>query len=138
MTTNLESIIRRYVGYFNNGDLDGYLELYVEDATLHYLPPGLPGGVAGARLFYGMFMVAFPDIHVDIREVLADGDRAAVRIILTGTHKGELMGVPASGKPISVSALYLAFCRRQMRRALVRIGHDGSHDPNRCHSCLKR
>jgi len=105
MTTILESIIRKVVGYFNNGDLDGYLGLYAEDTALHYLPPGMPGGVAGARLFYGMFMAAFPDIHVDIKDILVEGDRAAVRIILTGTQKGELMGVPASGKPISVSAI---------------------------------
>jgi steroid delta-isomerase-like uncharacterized protein len=105
MTTNLESIIRQDVGCFNNGDLDGYLELYAEDAALHYLPPGLPDGVAGARLFYGMFMAALPDIHIDVQDILVDGDRTAVRIILTGTHRGELMGVPASGKPISVSAI---------------------------------
>ncbi|MBK8905385.1 MAG: ester cyclase [Anaerolineaceae bacterium] len=105
MTTNLESIIRNAVAFFNNGDLEKYLELYAEDAALHYLPPQLPGGAAGARLFYGMFMAAFPDIYIDVQDILVDGDRTAVRIILTGTHQGELMGIPASGKPVSVSAI---------------------------------
>ncbi len=52
-----------------------------------------------------MFMSAFPDMCVEVEDLITDGDRAAVRITLTGTHQGELMGIPASGKAISVQAM---------------------------------
>jgi predicted ester cyclase len=44
---------------------------------------------------------AFPDLFLDVRDVLADGDRVDLRYVLCGTHDGELMGVPASGQRVS-------------------------------------
>ncbi|MBK8900289.1 MAG: ester cyclase [Anaerolineaceae bacterium] len=105
MTTIFESAIRAAVDRFNKGNLEGYLELYKEDAALHYLPPELPGGIAGARLFYGMYLTAFPDIHVGVDDVIGEGDRVVVRYTITGTHQGELMSIPASGKAVSVPAI---------------------------------
>ena len=101
----METPIRAALDRFNAGDVEGYLALYTEDAVLHYLPPGLPGGVAGARRFYGMFLSAFPDLHVHVDDFIAEGARAVVRYTITGTHQGELMGIPASNKPVSVPAI---------------------------------
>lgn len=97
--------IRAALERFNAGDLEGYLQLYAEDAAMHYLPPGLPGGTAGGRVFYGMFMGACPDVRVDVDEVMEAGDRAAVRFTMSGTQQGELMGMPGSGKHFSVEGI---------------------------------
>jgi steroid delta-isomerase-like uncharacterized protein len=51
------------------------------------------------------FRAAFPDLHVTIEDLLTDGDRFASRTTVTGTHTGDLMGVPATGKHISVEAV---------------------------------
>ena len=51
------------------------------------------------------FRAAFPDLHVSIDDLLIDGDRFASRTTVTGTHTGDLMGMPATGKRISVEAV---------------------------------
>jgi steroid delta-isomerase-like uncharacterized protein len=51
------------------------------------------------------FRAAFPDLHVSIDDLLTDGDRFASRTTVTGTHTGDLMGMPATGKQISVEAV---------------------------------
>jgi steroid delta-isomerase-like uncharacterized protein len=50
---------------------------------------------------YSEFLKAFPDLHVEIEEVLEDGDQAVVRWFARGTHHGDGMGCRASGQRIS-------------------------------------
>ena len=46
------------------------------------------------------FRAAFPDLHREIMDMVAEGDKVAVRMKITGTQTGEFMGVPATGKTI--------------------------------------
>jgi hypothetical protein len=102
----IETTIQAALDYFNIGDLDGYLEtLYAQDAKLHYLPPGLEDSAAGTRLFYSLIMSAFPGVRVTAQDFVIDGDKAAVRFEMAGVHRGEFMGVPASGCPFSVQGI---------------------------------
>jgi predicted ester cyclase len=73
-----------------------------------------PGYVEHSEGFQGVepfkqqvtaFRAAFPDLRVTIEDVLIDGDRFASRTTVTGTHTGDLMGMPATGKHISVEAV---------------------------------
>ncbi len=52
------------------------------------------------RRFYEAFWAAFPDARLSIDDVVAEGDKLACRFSLRATHRGELMGIPASGKPV--------------------------------------
>jgi steroid delta-isomerase-like uncharacterized protein len=54
-------------------------------------------GMVEFRKLVEAFLAAFPDFHTDIRDVVADGDRVAVRYVEGGTHAGDFIGVPASG-----------------------------------------
>ena len=51
------------------------------------------------------FRAAFPDLRVTVEDLLIDGDRFASRTTVTGTHAGDLMGMPATGRRISVEAV---------------------------------
>jgi steroid delta-isomerase-like uncharacterized protein len=63
-------------------------------------------GVEPFKQQVAAFRAAFPDLHVSIDELLvADQDRFASRTTVTGTHTGDLMGMPATGKRISVEAV---------------------------------
>jgi predicted ester cyclase len=73
-----------------------------------------PGYIEHAEGFQGVepfkqqisaFRAAFPDLHVTVDDLLADGDRFASRTTITGTHTGDLMGIPATGKRISIGAV---------------------------------
>ena len=60
--------------------------------------PGQPAGPEGVKLIFRMLLSAFPDLSAEVTEVLAEAGRAAARVSLAGTHRGDLLGVPASGK----------------------------------------
>jgi steroid delta-isomerase-like uncharacterized protein len=62
-------------------------------------------GVEPFRQQVAAFRAAFPDLRVVIEDVLTDGDRFATRTTVTGTHAGDLMGMPGTGKRISVEAV---------------------------------
>ena len=93
--------IESAVAQMNAGNVDGYLELYADDLTVHGYPPGVEGK-AGVSEFYRSFRNAFSDFELTIEDVLADGDKVAGRYTIRGTHSGELMGVPGSGNRVEV------------------------------------
>jgi predicted ester cyclase len=84
----------------------GNLDLIDELATDHYVDheealPGQPPGKDGVRFFVNAIRAAFPDIKVKTMEpYLADGDLEACHVILTGTHRGEMAGMAATGKSV--------------------------------------
>lgn len=55
--------------------------------------------------FYAPIWSAFPDLHHDILDIVTEGDRVAVRYNIIGTHKGELEGIPPTGKEVSFGAM---------------------------------
>lgn len=75
---------------------------FAPDFVSHTNPPGFPEGIEGVRRFFAMFRDAMPDIEVAIDELIADGDRAAVATTIRGTHTGELLGLPATGRRVEV------------------------------------
>ena len=93
--------IESAVAQMNAGNVDGYLELYADDLTVHGYPPGVEGK-AGVSEFYRSFRNAFSDFELAAQDVLAEGDKVAVRYTIRGTHSDELLGVPASGNKVEV------------------------------------
>jgi steroid delta-isomerase-like uncharacterized protein len=93
--------LERAVEHMNAGSLEGYMELYSDDLTLHGYPPGVEGK-AGANAFYAAFRKALPDVNLTIDDVVSEGDRVAVRYTIRGTHSDELIGVPATGWRVEV------------------------------------
>ncbi len=72
--------------------------------------PGLPFeviGPAGVRQLADALHPGIPDMTLPIDDVIAEGDKVLVRLRVQGTHGGELMGVPATGKPIDIGVLDL-------------------------------
>jgi steroid delta-isomerase-like uncharacterized protein len=94
--------IESAVAQMNAGNVDGYLELYADDLTVHGYPPGVEGK-AGVSEFYRSFRNAFSDFELKVEDVLTDGDKVAGRYTIRGTHSGELMGVPGSGNKVDIS-----------------------------------
>ena len=67
--------------------------------------PGLPNGPEGAKQFVNVYRNAFPDVHFTIDEQIAEGDKVVTRWTGHGTHKGELVGIPATGKSSTVTGI---------------------------------
>ena len=64
-----------------------------------------PKTVAEVLPFMSAFFGAFPDLRHRVEEVLVDGDRAAARIVIEGTHEGELRGIPPTHRLVSFGAI---------------------------------
>jgi C-1 hydroxylase len=94
-------VLRGIYGAINSGDL-ALLEKYVgEDYVEH------TDGYRGVEPFQqqiAAFRAGFPDLQITI-DLLTDGDRFASRTTVTGTHTGDLMGPPATGRRVSVQAV---------------------------------
>lgn len=104
MATRAEAI-GSAVDAWNAHDRERYIAFYQPDVALH----GFPGGVVDAASigdFFGGMWAAVPDARVSVEDVIeGEDDRAAARLTLTGTHEGELMGVPGTNRPISFSII---------------------------------
>jgi steroid delta-isomerase-like uncharacterized protein len=59
-------------------------------------------GPEGFKTFHRSFCGAFPDLHVTVDDIIAEGDRVAIRWTATMTHLGDGLGFPASGKKVSM------------------------------------
>lgn len=96
VSTGVEALCRAS-DRWNEGNLDGYLQLYADDAVLHgYV--GVDPGIASIRAFYRSFWTAFPSCKLSLDDVFASDDKVTCRFSLSGTHIGPFNGIPATGR----------------------------------------
>jgi steroid delta-isomerase-like uncharacterized protein len=96
---------RRLYDLLNAGDIEGFGALLAEDFVEHEETPGLAPTREGVMQFFRMYRAAFPDLRMDPEDVLASGDKVVTRARATGTHQGELMGMPPTGKNVDVQLI---------------------------------
>ena len=106
-----KAIVRREVEelYNPDGDLDAVDEIFAPNYILH--DPSLPKGGRGpnsARQLAAAFRNAFPDLHTTFDGAVAEGDKVAYRWTASGTHEGELMGIPPSGNRMRITGTAIA------------------------------
>jgi predicted ester cyclase len=99
-----ERQIRRLVEQSVNANRPEMLECVVaQHVRVH---PGTPGagpdteGLEELTAAFGRFHDAFPDLHIALEDVIEAGDRVAARWTATGTHRGELAGIAATGRRV--------------------------------------
>ena len=96
---------RRLYDLLNAGDIEGFGGLLADGFVEHEETPGLAPTKEGVMEFFRMYRAAFPDLRLDPEDVLASGDKVVTRARATGTHQGELMGMPPTGKNIDVQLI---------------------------------
>lgn len=114
--TNIErnrELGRRYFEeVWNRGKVDSLDELlapnYVNHTPSTPNPPPGPGGLKPIVL--GM-RTAFPDLHYAIEDIVATDDAVVLRVRMTGTHRGDLFGLPPTGKSVSVEQINIEHIR---------------------------
>jgi steroid delta-isomerase-like uncharacterized protein len=88
---------------FNQGNVSLVDELVAPGFIEHEeMPPGTPTGSDGNKAATAMLRSAFPDFKATIEDMVAEGDKVALRLTWSGTHEGEFMGLPPTGKRFSI------------------------------------
>jgi steroid delta-isomerase-like uncharacterized protein len=83
--------------------MDNVLPLYTDDCVYEDVTLGVVNhGKDELRAFGGLFLSGFPDVAFELTSQVAAGERAAGEWIMTGTHTGNLPGLPATGRSISI------------------------------------
>lgn len=106
--------MKRLYDLINAGDIDGFGELLAEDFVEHEEMPGLEPSKEGVKQLFHMYRAAFPDLRMEAQDVLVSGDKAVARVRATGTHQGEFLWMPATGKSVDVQLI-----------DITRFGDDG-------------
>ncbi len=102
----LKTLARRFIDdVINAQDLDGALiDLVAEDFVEQNPLPGQGPGRAGLADVLARMFTAFPDLHWTPLDTIAEGDRVVTVSTWAGTHHGEFMGIPATGRRVTVEA----------------------------------
>lgn len=90
------------------GDLDALEEIVAPGSIDHDPAPGQAPGPEGYKAMFGELRTAFPDLHVEAEHLVATDDELAFAYTITGTHRGELMGHPATGKAVSYRGMQIS------------------------------
>jgi steroid delta-isomerase-like uncharacterized protein len=111
-TTSNRATLTRFRDAINTGDLELISktidELVEPDAQIR---TPLPIEATGAQLLkevFGRLHRAFPDLHITVEDVIAEGDKVVGRNTVTGTHRGQYMGIPPTGKSVTYNEIFIA------------------------------
>ena len=99
-------LIRRfYEEVFNKRNVAALDDFYAPDHIDHTLPPGLPVGPEGTKQAIATMLEGFPDLHITIEDMIAEGDKVVIRFTTHGTQQRTLGGIPPTGKQVAVSTI---------------------------------
>ncbi|MCS6926799.1 MAG: ester cyclase [Candidatus Binatia bacterium] len=107
MSAENKAVFRRYFEeVLNAGNLDLVDDLIARSYVSHY-PTGYDfgGGPEGVKQIVSAVRTGFPDVHFTVEDVIAEGDRVVGRWTFRGTHQGDFMGIPPTGRKVSVMGI---------------------------------
>lgn len=106
-TEQNKALARQFVEeVINQGNIGLIDELLTPDFVEHEeLPPGMPPGREATKVVFTMMRSAFPDIKATIEHLITEGDEVVLHMTWAGTHEGEFMGIPPTGKSMSINVI---------------------------------
>jgi steroid delta-isomerase-like uncharacterized protein len=102
-----KQVVRQFFELLDREDTESMEQLLVSNTNYSFHIGGMPSPVdwnEHKRLLIGVNN-AFPDLHHEIVDLVAERDKVAVRLNVTGTHKGEFQGIPPTGKKLSLDEM---------------------------------
>jgi steroid delta-isomerase-like uncharacterized protein len=102
-TERNKAVIRQFVEEVQNKkDWGAYDDLNHPEFVNLSSPPGIPSDREGGKVYLGAFLSAFPDSQFTIDDMIAEGDQVVTKKTFTGTHTAEFVGIPATGKRVTL------------------------------------
>ena len=105
-TDSNKALVRRLVDEVQNrGIIAAVDEIAAPTFVNHSAPPGMPSNREGVKQITLLFRRAFPDGAMTVEDMIAEGDTVATRKTFRGTHQGEFMGIPPTGRRVAIELI---------------------------------
>jgi steroid delta-isomerase-like uncharacterized protein len=112
--TSNKATLRRFHDAMNTGDpeiISKTIDELVEPDALIRTPVPLDArGPQALKHVWAVLLEAFPDLHLTLEDIIAEGDKVVVRQTVTGTHRGEYVGLPPTGKAVTYNEIFIFRC----------------------------
>ena len=102
MSEENKALVRGFYDDINRGDVDAFMAKLADDFVEHEAFPGIPPTKQGVGILFGQLLKAFSGFRMNVEAIASEGDMVIVRGTMAGTHVGEFMGIPPSGKQVRV------------------------------------
>lgn len=107
MAEEHKALVRRYLDEVNRGNLAALDDVLSPDYRYHLPGSPTPLNREQHRQFVAMFYAAVPDFSHTVEDQIAEGEMVVTRLTNRGTHRGELLGLPATGKAFTIQGINL-------------------------------
>ena len=109
MSSDNKALVRRWFDeVWNNGRVDSIDDIMGAKCVVHGLGPAALDGPAGFKPFHASYRDAFPDVKLTVDDIVGEGSIVAARWSGTGTHRGNGLGLPATGRPVTFTGMTFA------------------------------
>ncbi len=105
-TEDNKALTRRAYDTYNQRNLSVFYELFSPDFVLHNASMTIQG-LEAYKQWISMYLTAFPDAHISLEDLIAEGDTVVTRQTFRGTHQGDLMGIAPTGKQVSGTGILI-------------------------------
>ncbi len=104
---NLRETVKKLAETFNNSHKReiSYFDFYDDSLITHGFPPNIPNDKEGFKQFIYLLWNAFPDISIIFEDIIVEGNKVAGRYKLSGTHKGDFIGLQPTNKQFNVDGM---------------------------------
>ena len=102
MSEDNKALVRGFYDDINRGAVDAFMAKLADDFVEHEAFPGVPPTKGGVGMLFEQLRKAFSGFQMNVEAIASEGDMVIVRLTMTGTHVGEFMGIPPSGKEVRV------------------------------------
>ena len=102
---NKDLVLRIVRDFINKNDPSVVDDMFAEDFVNHNPSAGVSPDREGLKQMFRMVHTAFPDYRLEVEDLIAEGDKVAIRLRATGTHKGPLMSIEPTGKSFNTISL---------------------------------
>ena len=99
--------LQRALLRFRLKDIEGYLAMYSHSVIHHGYSSRIRPGVPGLREHYANLLAGFPDIRVEVEDIIAQNEKLVHRFTIFGTHRGEFLGIAATGKSVTAAGIQI-------------------------------
>jgi|SRR5580704_14845825 steroid delta-isomerase-like uncharacterized protein len=118
MSEETQKMLVQWAEFLSSHDVAAFLGLFTDDCVYEDVALGIKNqGKTELRSFIQGVFAAMPDFHIDLKDRFVSGDRAAMEWVMSGTHAGDLPGIPATQKRFSIRGATVAeLCGTKIRR----------------------